>query len=354
MAVSSRKALQSASLYWLERGHGLHAQVPYLAAPSFTFVLISNADRVDGPIVTSRYSLMSTRHAPAEGVGSECILEFFHPISEEQYSAIGEAMRQVREFAQADLLPYVQHSVNSLLLAESQLDQQISLGAGLDFDIQQANLALSCGILTALSAIVLHQEQTLKKISKIHGSPSSQLAAAKEIFAAAYDDNYSYRFCYKLRQFIMHRSMHSLSISALKTGDARMGGLIIPAHSFEVYVARDVLLAESDVWTSALRQEIQGGPEKIYIIPHIEKANDIVGKVSGRTRELVFPGIRQQILLLRELQSIFAGRAGAAAAAEVPEFKCIKPGSVMNLPQVDLDFSMTDTVEDLLSGSPFV
>jgi len=94
-------------------------------------------------------------------------------------------------------------------------------------------------------------------INREHGKESSEFKLFKSLTAKEFDDKFSYKFMYKLRNYVQHCGMPPLSYSKTKTLDSET-----PFASLELQFNRNALLSEYDEWGSIVKPELQAQQEQ--------------------------------------------------------------------------------------------
>jgi len=225
----------------------------------------------------------------------EWAIEHVRVISDAEFEHAQQVHVELRSFIQGDLLPYVEFATTqysaTMEYVRSKDDPQ--------FVAPSDAFALKCGLLTFLSALVMHKEQTrMKMIHRARNDPARARAASLD--SNYYDQSFSYRFCVRLRNFILHRSPDVIDIDVSK-GGVRPSGLIVPRTDVLVSAKRDVLLDKDehgDVW-SVVRREIESMDEKIDLTPLVLEAANVARQYAARARLLLYPAISRSISDLR-------------------------------------------------------
>lgn len=99
-----------------------------------------------------------------------------------------------------------------------------------------------------------HMETSIKRE---YGKNSSETDFFKSLTAKEFDDKFSYKFMYKLRNYVQHCGMPPLSYSKTKTLDCEA-----PFASLELQFNRDSLLSEYDEWGAIVKPELEAQEEK--------------------------------------------------------------------------------------------
>ncbi|UXL40083.1 hypothetical protein N7D90_07960 [Pseudomonas fragi] len=105
-------------------------------------------------------------------------------------------------------------------------------------------------------------------ISRRYGKSSEQFLYFKELTAHQFDNLFSYRFLYKLRNYTQHCGMPPVSITVN----------IIPGDELEIAprFSRQGLLDSYSEWGSALKKELELDSEPLYVFPLLKEHRDSV------------------------------------------------------------------------------
>lgn len=295
------------------------------------------------------FSLMTrmVHEAPADPRVS---FDVFKEVPGDEFRQIQAANKMIREFVDADLLAYVKHAK---MLYDQSLDRiaRSMLASTVDYDAFRPDRDIACNLLTFVSALRVFNDQTNLKVARKYGKRSVEAQEAARIFSHSYDSHFGYRFCYKLREFITHRSLDAVKVEwrivehqnheeQTRQRTATLGS----------YVERDTILAESDVYKRALRDEVASLGEKIYVGPLMTQAVDGVRQIARNIRLLLFPGIVECTNILRAAEKHFEGRSGQPILARFPTDGSFTGGSTAVVDSTPLDFGLLREVEALLAG----
>lgn len=105
-------------------------------------------------------------------------------------------------------------------------------------------------------------------INRKYGVDSIKFKQFKSLAATEYDSYFSYRFMYKLRNFVQHCGMPPLSFEADKKISEDENELNV---SLKVYFERDRLLRGFSKWGAQVARELNEKDERFIIFPIIEE-----------------------------------------------------------------------------------
>jgi len=149
-----------------------------------------------------------------------------------------------------------------------------TLGSGFENDTavswDRANtmiLTINGHILNFLSAVRTFLDHTETSIKREHGDPSDNLTHFEDQTSTEFDECFSYRFLYLLRNFTQHCGMPlgELSLRADASPDKER-----PDTTLELLFYRDYLLANFKKW-KMVKSELEALPEKFPVTLHIDE-----------------------------------------------------------------------------------
>jgi hypothetical protein len=120
-------------------------------------------------------------------------------------------------------------------------------------------------ILNFLSAVRTYLDHTETRLKREKSKYPEEIKFFEVITSYAYDNNFSYRFLYNLRNYAQHCGLPSGNIS-IKSYENTTGEVI---NSLTILLVRDQLLEKFDGW-KAVRKEIAIRDEHFDIIPLID------------------------------------------------------------------------------------
>ena len=142
--------------------------------------------------------------------------------------------------------------------------EDINLGDWNHVDYVQFNF--SRHILNFLFAMRSFLDHSEVKIKRLHGEESQIWKEFRESCSQAYDSSFSYRFMYRLRNYLQHIGMPPCTLNT-RAGFANPDRKeIVRFH--EVLFNRDTLL-EFDGWGKALRDELVNLPSQFDVTGHV-------------------------------------------------------------------------------------
>ena len=150
--------------------------------------------------------------------------------------------------------------------------------------------------LSSIRMFLDHNEYNLKKR---YGSDSPRVKRFKKTCSQIYDNSFSYRFLYKLRDYVQHCGMPlgNLELAAKESNFAPNG----IQRSLSVQFDRDGLLTKFSNWGSQLSREIPKLPRRFEVTPHISEGMKCVEKIYLTLIEDDFPQLLHAAEYIRQL-----------------------------------------------------
>jgi hypothetical protein len=129
-------------------------------------------------------------------------------------------------------------------------------------------------MLSFLSSVRTFLEHAQTSISRQYGKASEQVLYFKALTAHQFDNVFSYRFLYKLRNYTQHCGMPPVNFSVN----------IVPGVDLELQLVfmREILVEEYAEWGAVLKRELESGTEPLYVFSLLKEHRDsIVGIYLG-------------------------------------------------------------------------
>ncbi len=135
---------------------------------------------------------------------------------------------------------------------------------------------LILNILASSRMFLDHNEYNLKHK---YGKTSKEFSDFKKMCSCKYDTNFSYRFLYKLRNFIQHCGMPIGTIEISSSLDRKEGPKsyeveysnlnLLSKHALSIFFDRNTLLKNFDGWGKNIKQELERMNQRIEVTQHI-------------------------------------------------------------------------------------
>lgn len=159
-------------------------------------------------------------------------------------------------------------------------------------EFENLYLDINRHILNILSSIRTYLDHTETRIKREYGSNSEEFLNFKTQTSKAYDENFSYRFLYKLRNYAQHCGLPagSLSTTASQTG-----------NSLKLCLVKNELLLNYDSWGVIIKQELNNKEDLFDIIPLIDQKFEILKEINKNINNLTYKHYQQEAQELMNL-----------------------------------------------------
>ena len=134
--------------------------------------------------------------------------------------------------------------------------------------LERMTLNVNRLIINYLSSCRTFLDHTEFKLKRVYGEKSQRFIVFKTATALEYDNNFSYRFLYKLRNYTQHCGMPLGGIKFSSKEEPEFSGNI--TNTLSIYFDRNRLL-EFDKWGSPVEEELRKLPTECDIIPYIQE-----------------------------------------------------------------------------------
>lgn len=135
-------------------------------------------------------------------------------------------------------------------------------------------------ILNLLSSVRTFLDHTETRFKRKFGVSSEEVKLFKEITSAAYDEHFSYRFLYKLRNYSQHCGLPTgrVQIVSEAVDESVPGSGAV--NTIALQLLRDRLIETFDAWGNPVKGELQMQTEEFDIIPLIDEYFSILGDMN--------------------------------------------------------------------------
>lgn len=135
---------------------------------------------------------------------------------------------------------------------------------------------LNTRILNYMMSVKTLLDHMETSINRRYGGTSTELAEFKALTANEFDSNFSYRFMYKLRNFVQHCGMPPLSYKISKSHDETSSTINVELF---VYFMRDELIRGFSKWGAQVKADLIQMDESFPIMPIFNEHINSIFKV---------------------------------------------------------------------------
>lgn len=184
----------------------------------------------------------------------------------------------IAEANQRDLLTLMRMSISEMPHGFMQPDTAIA---------NDMYVEMCKGVLNLLSSLKVFLEFSETYLKRKYGGNSTEFKAFKDSQARRFDESFSYRFCYKLRNYTQHCG---LPVGELATSTAHRSSTDRTTVLSLVLVRKELL--ETFDWGKHVVSHLEKLPEKIDLLPHLMEFSKHVNELRDDLTRLDFPSVR--------------------------------------------------------------
>lgn len=221
--------------------------------------------------------------SPQLGTVNGTSFHIVRDLSEIEYSKFKLACRKTKQFItdrELMAIVYMNHDeyqaglasyLSTLIQRPPQISQDTLGMENMSLNINRLLLNLLFSFRTFLD----HTETNLKRR---HGKDSAEVKLFKETCSKCYDENFSYRFIYRLRNFAQHCS---LPIGGIEMKSSKPSPDAQESHTLEVYFLRNLLLQNFDEWGKQVKSELEAMSERFDINTHVNQMVECLDAINS-------------------------------------------------------------------------
>jgi hypothetical protein len=199
-----------------------------------------------------------------------------------------ENLFKIVELNYADFISKIEHITNQLI--ENDLITE---------DQQYLHLEVNRLILNLLSSIRTYLDHTETRLKREYGLASEEYKIFKTETSRTYDENFAYRFLYKLRNYSQHCGLPAglLEVSSFSENE-------LPKYILKLSLLRDDLL-QNFKWGNQVTEELCKQEEVFDILYLIKTKFNLLEKINNNVKDLAYKHFQiQGFELLNLLQAI--------------------------------------------------
>ena len=134
-------------------------------------------------------------------------------------------------------------------------------------------------VLNYLTSVRTFLDHTETRLKRTYGAQSPQYGRFRDARTREYETSFSYRFVYKLRNYVQHCGLPLAAITfAAEVVDRESGKA---SFKIELNLDRDSLLSDYHEWGSQLTSEIKALQRKFDIGPHLVAITESMSRIQG-------------------------------------------------------------------------
>jgi hypothetical protein len=214
--------------------------------------------------------------------------------------------------------------------------------------VERMTLNINRHILNYLSTVRMFLDHSEANLKERYGKDSQRVKRFKDACSYAYDNNFSYRFLYRLRNYAQHCG---LPLGVLTLHSKAVG----PSpedihHSLTIRFNRDELLRKYKLWGTQLKKEVQKLPSEIEINPHVAEMMKCLEKINLTLFEDDLPELIQSAKNVQKLVTETRGMPGVPCILWLENVVRTQEGKVERL-NVHIEWIPTHLVEMIIPNT---
>lgn len=133
-------------------------------------------------------------------------------------------------------------------------------------EINDVKLEIERYIINYLTAVRLFLDHSETILNRKHGKNSNELLNFKKVCSEFYDNNFSYRFIYRLRNYVQHCGLPLGSLEFIKKLEKNSKNI---ERKLEIYFSKFELLNNFNSWGNLLKKDLTSLPDEFEVTIHI-------------------------------------------------------------------------------------
>lgn len=147
-------------------------------------------------------------------------------------------------------------------------------------------------ILNCLFSFRAYLDHTEYKLKKRFGESSKEFSYFKNLTSISFDQNFSYRFSYKLRNYSQHCGLPTGSISFNEN---------LKGKNLEINFLRDDLLNNYDSWGKRVKLELEKQNPEFNVIPLLDELVNVTKSINMELESILKTNLQKKALQLFSL-----------------------------------------------------
>jgi hypothetical protein len=205
------------------------------------------------------------------GVAGEGQISEVRALSDSEYEEYGKAVARLLRFSSdQQLFTIVRLNYGDFLRLLDHYFSEYTQNPQMDWSrVEMTVLNINRHLINFLSAVRMFLDHSETNLKELYGRDSEKARRFENACSDAYDNSFSYRFLYKLRNYAQH--------CGTPLGQVELGSKLVGTHPdvvqhlFAIRFSRDELLKRYKLWGKSLAEEIRNLPSKFDIVPHVKE-----------------------------------------------------------------------------------
>lgn len=191
------------------------------------------------------------------------------PLNDEEVQEVRSCNKEIFDFNRHfKLIEYVLHNFFCLKIGVEEALQQFARSPNAigRYDLDSFGHEVNINLLNLMMSARTFLDHMETFIKREYGKYSGQVELFKKLTAEEFDSKFSYKFMYKLRNYVQHCGMPPLSYSKSKNLEENN-----PYVGIELMFDRDALLLDYDGWGAIVKSQLESQDKKFDAFAIIEE-----------------------------------------------------------------------------------
>lgn len=204
-----------------------------------------------------------------------------------------------------NLFKIVELNYDDLINKIQSATDELAQGINNTSEQQYLHLEINRLILNLLSSIRTYLDHTETRFKREYGIESAEFNIFKTATSKAYDENFSYRFLYKLRNYSQHCGLPAGSLKAHSFSENGVSKYVL-----ELSLLRDELLKNFE-WGNPITKELKKQEQIFDIISLIKTKFHLLQTINENVKDLSYNHYKEEGLALLNLLQEIEDKDGA-------------------------------------------
>lgn len=166
-------------------------------------------------------------------------------------------------------------------------------------DNKQPDLEINRRLINFLTSVTTYLTYSENLLSQKYGEQSSNFENFKQYTAHEFDNHFSYRFLYHLRNYAQHGGLPITELNFIS--QPIDDNPLQQEHMVKVGILRDKLFQGNFTWKATVRKELQEGPHYIDINTHLITFANCLSSINSQLVQDEFSTLVEPATYLHEL-----------------------------------------------------
>jgi len=148
-------------------------------------------------------------------------------------------------------------------------------------------------VLNFLSSTRMYLDHMETRLKRKYGNDSKEYIGFKKETSHAYDNNFAYRFLYKLRNYTQHCGLPARSFQMVDQAESN--------STFKLFLSKKELLEQFDSWSLMIKKELETLDHQFDIVPLIESKFLLLKEINRKMNTQIYEGVKYMATELLDL-----------------------------------------------------